>query len=231
MRIIQRVLYISIVLFFSCNKSADKKKIISGYSFGTSFSVQFEKNNNENVVKNKIDFLYFGDSNVGMFNRDVDFIRHIAKRRNETGYPRQIDYSTAKQQPKRIVELGEILNKEAKIRRGVTIALQSMNPKTLKAIKRINLANEKLEQIVSDYNKAGVDNYCELIVGLPEETLDSWIEGIGKILELGSDHALTVHPLSIVPNTPFSILFCTSIKTIIEDLRTCITKLTSNCKV
>ena len=68
------------------------------------------------VVKNKIDFLYFGDSNVGMFNRDVDFIRHIAKCRNETGYPRQIDYSTAKQQPKRIVELGEILNKEAKIR-------------------------------------------------------------------------------------------------------------------
>ena len=156
------------------------------------------------IVKNKIDFLYFGDSNVGMFNRDVDFIRHIAKCRNETGYPRQIDYSTAKQQPKRIVELGEILNKEAKIRRGVTIALQSMNTKTLKAIKRINLANEKLEQIVGDYNKAGVDNYCELIVGLPEETLDTWIEGIGKILELGSDHALTVHPLSIVPNTPFS---------------------------
>jgi putative methyltransferase len=156
------------------------------------------------IVKNKIDFLYFGDSNVGMFNRDVDFIRHIAKCRNEHGYPRQIDYSTAKQQPKRIVELGEILNKEAKIRRGVTIALQSMNPKTLKAIKRINLANEKLEQIVGDYNKAGVDNYCELIVGLPEETLDTWIEGIGKILELGSDHALTVHPLSIVPNTPFS---------------------------
>ena len=156
------------------------------------------------IVKNKIDFLYFGDSNVGMFNRDIDFIRYIAKCRNQYGYPRQIDYSTAKQQPKRIVELGRILNEEAKMRRGVTIALQSMNPKTLKAIRRINLANEKLEQIVNDYNKAGVDNYCELIVGLPEETLDSWIEGIGKILELGSDHALTVHPLSIVPNTPFS---------------------------
>ena len=68
----------------------------------------------------KIEFLFFGDSNLGMFNRDVDFFRYIAKRRNETGYPRQIDYTTAKQQPKRIVELGEILNKEAKMRRGVT---------------------------------------------------------------------------------------------------------------
>ena len=156
------------------------------------------------VVNNKIDFLYFADSNVGIFDRDVDFIKYIAKCRNEKGYPRQIDYSTAKQQPKRIVELGRILNQEANIKRGVTIALQSMNPKTLKAIKRVNIANTKLEEMVYEYNSAGVDNYCELIVGLPEETLESWINGIGKILELGSDHALTVHPLSIVPNTPFS---------------------------
>lgn len=156
------------------------------------------------VVENKIDFFYFADSNTGIFNRDLDFIRYIAKCKNEKGYPRQIDYSTAKQQPKKIVELGRILNQEAKIKRGVTIALQSMNKKTLKAIKRVNIANDKLEQIVDDYNNAGVDNYCELIVGLPEETLESWIEGIGKILKLGSDHALTVHPLSVVPNTPFS---------------------------
>lgn len=156
------------------------------------------------VVKNKIDFLYFADSNVGIFDRDVDFIKYIAKCRNELGYPRQIDYSTAKQQPERIVELGRILNQEAKIKRGVTIALQSMNPKTLTAIKRTNIANEKLEEIVSAYNNAGVDNYCELIVGLPEETFESWVSGIGEILELGSDHALTVHPLSIVPNTPFA---------------------------
>lgn len=156
------------------------------------------------VVDKQIDFLYFADSNVGIFDRDIDFIRYIAKCRNEKGYPRQIDYSTAKQQPKRIVELGRILNQEAKIKRGVTIALQSMNPSTLTAIKRINIANEKLEEMVNAYNDAGVDNYCELIVGLPNESFESWVTGIGKILELGSDHALTVHPLSIVPNTPFA---------------------------
>lgn len=156
------------------------------------------------IVDHKIDFLYFADSNVGIFDRDVDFIKYIAKCRNEKGYPRQIDYSTAKQQPKRIVELGRILNQEANIKRGVTIALQSMNPATLTAIKRINIANEKLEEMVNAYNNAGVDNYCELIVGLPEESFESWVNGIGKILELGSDHALTVHPLSIVPNTPFA---------------------------
>lgn len=155
------------------------------------------------MVSRKIDFMYFADSNVGIFDRDVDFIKYIAKKRKETGYPKHIDYSTAKQQPERIVELGRILNQEANIKRGVTIALQSMNPDTLSAIKRTNIANTKLAQIVSAYNNAGIDNYCELIVGLPEESLSTWIAGIGEILGLGSDHALTVHPLSIVPNTPF----------------------------
>lgn len=155
------------------------------------------------MADKKIDFLYFADSNVGIFDRDVEFIRYIARKRTDTGYPKHIDYSTAKQQPERIVELGRILNQEAKIKRGVTIALQSMNPPTLQAIRRTNIANTKLSEIVSAYNSAGIDNYCELIVGLPEETLSSWMDGIGEILGLGSDHALTVHPLSIVPNTPF----------------------------
>lgn len=156
------------------------------------------------ISTRKIEFLHISDSNLGMFERDIDIVKHVAKRCKEAGYPKHIDYNTAKQQPKRIVEIGRILNKEAGIKRGVTIALQSMNDDTLKAIKRTNVANDKLEQVIRDYNAAGIDNYCELILGLPEETFETWVNGIGKILDLGSDHALMVHPLSIVPNTPFS---------------------------
>lgn len=152
----------------------------------------------------KIDFMYFADSNLGIFPRDLDFVNRLAENKQRTGYPRNIDYATAKQQPERILELGKILNHKAKIKRGVTIALQSMNPQTLTAIKRFNIANKDLERTVKSYNANNIDNYCELILGLPEESFDSWVNGIGKILELGSDHALTVHPLSIVPNTPFN---------------------------
>lgn len=152
----------------------------------------------------KIDFMYFADSNLGIFDRDIEFVNRLAENKERTGYPRNIDYATAKQQPKRILELGKILNHKAKINRGVTIALQSMNPKTLAAIRRINIANTDLENTVKAYNENNIENYCELILGLPEETFESWLSGIGKILELGSNHALTVHPLSVVPNTPFA---------------------------
>lgn len=156
------------------------------------------------ISKNKIEFMYFADSNLGIFERDLSFLNRLAENKQRTGYPRNIDYATAKQQPERILELGKILNHKAKINRGVTIALQSMNPKTLSAIRRINIANHDLEKTVKNYNKNNIENYCELILGLPEESFDSWVNGIGKILELGSDHALTVHPLSVVPNTPFN---------------------------
>lgn len=152
---------------------------------------------------NKIDFLYFADSNLGIFPRDLDIMRRVASNKKKTGYPRNIDYATAKQSPDRVTELGKILNQEAEISRGMTIALQSMNPDTLKAIKRTNAANDKLKQTIDDFHKNGVDNYCELILGLPEESFDSWVKGISDILEIGSDHALQMHPLSIVPNTPF----------------------------
>ena len=55
MKFFLSLLSLFIAFIFSCSKPANNKKTISGYSFGTSFSIQFEKNNDENNVKNKID--------------------------------------------------------------------------------------------------------------------------------------------------------------------------------
>lgn len=78
MKFFLSLLSLFIVFIFSCNKPANKK-IISGYSFGTSFSIQFEKNNDVNIIKNKIDSLfkivnnsfstYISDSDISKINR------------------------------------------------------------------------------------------------------------------------------------------------------------------
>ena len=41
------------------------------------------------VSDHKIDFLYFADSNVGIFDRDIDFIKYVAKCKNEKGFPKR----------------------------------------------------------------------------------------------------------------------------------------------
>jgi len=81
MKLIQRVIFFGVfsLLFFSCDRTTDKKKTISGYSFGTSFLIQFEgKNNNEIILKNKIDSIfkiinnsfstYISDSDISKIN-------------------------------------------------------------------------------------------------------------------------------------------------------------------
>ena len=81
MKVVKRVICFGIlsVLFISCYKSLYNKKTISGYSFGTSFLIQFEDtNNNEILLKNKIDSLfkiinnsfstYMSDSDISKIN-------------------------------------------------------------------------------------------------------------------------------------------------------------------
>ena len=81
MKFILSVVYFGLFtfLFFSCNDFTNKKKTISGYSFGTSFLIQYEgKNNNDVIIKNKIDSLfntinnsfstYISDSDISKIN-------------------------------------------------------------------------------------------------------------------------------------------------------------------
>ena len=42
----------------------------------------------------------------------------------------------------------------------------------------------------------------EIILGLPEETKESFIDGVCKVMELGQ-HNYIGHPLTALPNTPF----------------------------
>ena len=82
MNLIIRIIYIGIFssIFFSCDNFIDKKKTISGYSFGTSFLIQYEGNvNNEIIIKNQIDSLfkiinnslstYISNSDISKINR------------------------------------------------------------------------------------------------------------------------------------------------------------------
>ena len=43
----------------------------------------------------------------------------------------------------------------------------------------------------------------ELIVGLPEETLDSFVDGMCQILDLKQHNYIGIYPLTALPNTPF----------------------------
>ena len=46
-------------------------------------------------------------------------------------------------------------------------------------------------------------SYMELILGLPEETTKTFVDGVCKIMELGQHNYIGIYPLTALPNTPF----------------------------
>lgn len=176
---------------------------------GDKYFQKIEKQSNEKVFaeldwisKNKILFFYNADSNYGLFPQHLDQVKYMTKLKRETGYPDMMMVDWAKSRADKVIELARILT-DNKLLKGITIALQTLNPDVLKAVKRKNVDNNKLKEFVDLYKDKNLKSYIELILGLPEETLQSFKDGIYEILDMEFTDYVDIHPMTALPNTPF----------------------------
>jgi putative methyltransferase len=154
------------------------------------------------LAKNKILFVWNADSNFGILPEHLDIAKYLIKTKKETGYPDKNRHDWSKVHGSRVLEIAKLLY-DAKMDPGITIALQSLNQKTLDAVKRKNITDGKLEEVLKKYNQNELRSYVEVILGLPEETVESFLEGVCKIMELGQHHYIAINNLICLPNTPF----------------------------
>ena len=176
---------------------------------GDKYFQKLAKQSNEKIFKeldwisnNKIEFFYNADSNFGMFPEHLDQVRYMTDLKNKTGYPDNIRIDWAKSKADKVLVLAELLTK-SKMMKGITIALQSMNPEVLKAIKRKNIDDGKLKEFIELYKEKDLTSYIEIIMGLPMETVKSFKDGLYKILDLQFHDYVGVYPMTALPNTPF----------------------------
>ena len=156
------------------------------------------------IASHKIEYITDANSNYGMYYEpDKDLAQYVKEKKEETGYPHAFRVTWAKGRADKVLEIAKILE-EAKAQKGMTIALQSMNKTVLKAIKRKNVDGGKLREFVEMYEGANISSYVELIWGLPEETLDSFIDGVCEIMEMDYHNYLDIHLMTALINTPFS---------------------------
>lgn len=149
--------------------------------------------------KNQIEFLSIADDNWGITERDVELMRHICKTKLEYGYPNIIDATYAKNAPDRLLEMAKIDQQaNTNLIRGLTIALQSLNEKTLKAIRRFNLVEQRQVDFLKELRKYSIPTYVELIWPLPYETLDSFCAGIDKVISDGTASWIGMYPLQLM---------------------------------
>lgn len=157
------------------------------------------------IGKNKIEYVSVCDSNWGLFDRDVEITQLVIDTKLKYGFPKVWDVTMAKRSNKRNVEMA-LLDKAANTRlfKGVTFALQSLNGKSLHATRRFNLPETELKQYLDLYRQENIPTYSELIWPLPEETLESLKSGIQRLIDMGQDDFLMIHPLVLTPNAPIS---------------------------
>ena len=156
------------------------------------------------IAKNKIEYVTDANSNFGiLFDQDMDLAEYVVKVKEKTNFPQAFRVTWAKGQADKVLQIAKLFEKHD-IQKGMTIALQSFNPDVLKAVRRKNVHSGKLKEFIDMYEKEGIGSYVELIWGLPEETIDSFIDGVTYIMEEGYHTYLDVHLMMLLPNAPIN---------------------------
>lgn len=155
------------------------------------------------IGRNQVSYIAMTDANFGIHERDVQIARMLAECKKKYGVPRFISLSWVKNSSNKVLTIGDIL-REAEISFRVTLTLQSTNAEVLKAVNRINMKRSVYEEVRRAYHEKRLYSYTELIMGLPLETLESYLGGIDQCLSNSTFDQIYIYPLFLFPNTEMS---------------------------
>ena len=155
------------------------------------------------ISKNNIEFVYCVDANFGMFERDYLIAEKLVELKEKTNHPSRLQVSYAKNNPDMVYKINCLLSEHG-IGKGATISLQSLSEEVLKNIGRSNINKNEYKRLLKMYHEAGISTYTELIIGLPGETLDSFVEGLCELLELGQHKSVSTYHCELLPNSKMS---------------------------
>lgn len=152
------------------------------------------------IGRNKIGFVYNADSNFGMHRRDEEIADILVDVKRRYGYPEKIVNLYGKNTDERIYRITKLLFDNG-LHKGVGLSRQSMSADVLKNIKRANISLDVYESLQRKFEEQEIPVFCELILGLPGETYDSFAEGIDTLLNASLHSQLIIVLCELYPNT------------------------------
>ncbi len=155
-------------------------------------------------AEHKTAFIWGADANFGMFDRDIGIVDRLIERRAETGYPEKFRVNYAKDRDEAVFEISRKFEEYGLSKEGATLSFQSLNPRVLELIGRKNMSLEHFKNLIATYKRQKVTTYSELILGLPGETYESYIRGIGMLLEAGQHRLIFSYNCVLLPNSPMA---------------------------
>lgn len=148
---------------------------------------------------NKASPLCFADDNFGMYKEDEQVADYIGSLIDKYDWPKYIRTTTGKNKSERIIKVMS----SAKGRLPMTSSVQSLNPVVLKNIKRDNISLSTYTDVQKALHAKGMQSYGELILCMPGETLDSFMDAVDKLIETGVSR-VAAHQLMLLHGAPLS---------------------------
>lgn len=150
-------------------------------------------------AKHKVEFIFCCDSNYGLLKRDLELTRFVVATREKYGYPCALSVQNTKNATERSYAIQRMLH-DAKLNKGVTMALQTVAPEALRNIGRENVSLKSFEELQRRFNRDGIETYTDLILALPGETYETFVRGVDQIIDNGQYNRIQFINLSILPN-------------------------------
>ncbi len=165
----------------------------------TKFEMDRLKREAQWFADHRIEFIFCCDANFGILKRDVELANHVAEIKRATGYPRALSVQNTKNATERAYETQKILS-DAGLNKGVALSMQSLDRQALTNIKRDNISLDTYLELQRRFTADGVETFSDLILGLPGETYDSFVDGIAALIDGGQHNRVQFNNLTILPN-------------------------------
>ena len=123
--------------------------------------------------------LIITDLNFGMIPRDDEICDYIYESQQKQNYPKQIQVTTGKNSKDRIIRTIKKLQDSVRF----YMSVQSMDENVLENIKRDNISVDQMIKLRPAIEDAGLQTTSEVILGLPGETIQSYIETLRKLVK------------------------------------------------
>ncbi|MEU9254890.1 radical SAM protein [Streptomyces sp. NPDC048270] len=139
------------------------------------------------------------DANFGILPRDVGLAEHLVRNKQESGFPGKFVTSYAKNANDRIVQISSMFALNG-MSNGTILAMQSGTQDVLEQVKRSNMPAKNYEKLAAAFRERGVEAYTEVIVGLPNETPETFARGLCRMLEMGIHDDIMIYECVLLPN-------------------------------
>lgn len=137
--------------------------------------------------------LSFADDNFGMYARDEEIADYLGWLQEAYHWPRYIRTTTGKNNSERIIRVMRKTHGALPM----TAAVQSMTPRVLAKIKRHNVKLETYRAIQAELDRQGMQSYGELILCLPGESRETFMDGVRRLIEAGAKR-ISAHQLMLL---------------------------------